>query len=97
MRVGQCRNSGNRNVAVGKSTDLQTVEKAMKPSLQDCIDLALDLTSRTRCEYVVRNRGFREAPDYFVAPMFELGREGFQHDAGYAGLGTLVWRSGVLP
>lgn len=47
------------------------------------------LTSSTGRKHVVREDYGR----YFVCPLYEEGREGYQHDAGYAGQGILVAES----
>jgi hypothetical protein len=55
----------------------------------DAIRHARERTARERRQYVVREDGSR----YLVCPLYEAGREGEQHDAGYAALGTLVAES----
>ncbi len=60
---------------------------------QQAFEQAAKLTLETKRKHVVRNAGFSDAPDYFACPLYELGAEGYRHDAGYAGLGTLVEES----
>lgn len=60
---------------------------------QQAFEMAAKLTHETRRKHVVRNAGFVDAPDYFVAPLFEPGREGHTMDMGYSALGALVEES----
>lgn len=57
---------------------------------QEALDEAARLSKSTGRKHVVRNTGFSDTPKYIVCPFYELGAEGYRHDAGYAGMGTLV-------
>jgi hypothetical protein len=57
---------------------------------QDAIRVALEETERTKRKHVARVNSMGK---FFVVPLFQLDREGFEHDAGYASLGPLVEES----
>lgn len=54
----------------------------------EALELARE-ESRTGRKHVVREDYGR----YFVCPLYEPGREGYQADMGYSGLGILVKES----
>ena len=55
----------------------------------NALKLAEQYTQQTKRKHVVRDdRGF-----FFVCPLYEPGREGSVHDAGYTALGLLVKES----
>jgi len=58
-----------------------------------CIAQARELTAFTGRKHVVRDTGAPGMRRYIVCPLFEPGREGCMHDAGYAALGLLVAES----
>jgi hypothetical protein len=67
-------------------------EKVMMETtdLKQAFAWADSLTARTKREHVVRNTGFSKHPSYIAVPRYELGFEGYRHDAGYAALGRWV-------
>ena len=55
----------------------------------DAIRYARELTEWARRKFVARVEGGK----FYVVPLYTAGREGQEHDAGYAAIGSLIKES----